>query len=85
MSGCPFFPKPYKNKASTLLTFLLKRRSWLDGLYERSYQMQTGYVKMPNFDLYVINDTKEVKRMMVDEVREFPKSELLHRLLSPLL
>lgn len=85
MSGCPFFPKPYKNKASTLLTFLLKRRSWLDGLYERSYQMQTGYVKMPNFDLYVINDTKEVKRIMVDEVREFPKSELLHRLLSPLL
>ncbi|MCX2683657.1 cytochrome P450 [Campylobacter sp. MIT 21-1685] len=85
MSGCPFYPKPYKNKASTLLTFLLKRRSWLDGLYERSYKMQTGYVKMPNFDLYVINDTKEVRRMMVDEVREFPKSALLHELLSPLL
>ncbi|HDZ4968727.1 TPA: cytochrome P450 [Campylobacter jejuni] len=85
MSECPFFPKPYKNKVSTLLTFLLKRRSWLDGLYERSYKMQTGYVKMPNFDLYVINDTKEVKRMMVDEVREFPKSAFLHELLSPLL
>ncbi|ELT5390851.1 cytochrome P450 [Campylobacter jejuni] len=85
MSECPFFPKPYKNKASTLLTFLLKRRSWLDGLYERSYKMQTGYVKMPNFDLYVINDTKEAKRMMVDEVREFPKSAFLHELLSPLL
>ncbi|EAL4379068.1 cytochrome P450 [Campylobacter jejuni] len=85
MSECPFFPKPYKNKASTLLTFLLKRRSWLDGLYERSYKMQTGYVKMPNFDLYVINDAKEVKRMMVDEVREFPKSAFLHELLSPLL
>ncbi|EMI6644007.1 cytochrome P450 [Campylobacter jejuni] len=85
MSECPFFPKRYKNKASTLLTFLLKRRSWLDGLYERSYKMQTGYVKMPNFDLYVINDTKEVKRMMVDEVREFPKSAFLHELLSPLL
>ncbi|ELW3278508.1 cytochrome P450 [Campylobacter jejuni] len=85
MSECPFFPKPYKNKASTLLTFLLKRRSLLDGLYERSYKMQTGYVKMPNFDLYVINDTKEVKRMMVDEVREFPKSAFLHELLSPLL
>ncbi|HEG4035437.1 TPA: cytochrome P450 [Campylobacter jejuni] len=85
MSECPFFPKPYKNKASTLLTFLLKRRSWLDGLYERSYKMQTGYVKMPNFDLYVINDTKEVKRMMVDEVREFPKSAFSHELLSPLL
>lgn len=85
MSQCPFHPKAYKNKASTLLTFLLKRRSWLDGLYERSYQMQTGYVKMPKFDLYVINDPKEVKRIMVDEVREFPKSAFLHELLSPLL
>ncbi|EFP2469550.1 cytochrome P450, partial [Campylobacter coli] len=36
-------------------------------------------------DLYVINDTKEVKRMMVDKVREFPKSAFLHELLSPLL
>ncbi|MBK1973224.1 cytochrome P450 [Campylobacter sp. TTU-622] len=85
MSQCPFFPKPYKTKASTLLTFLLKRRSWLDGLYERSYKMQTGYVRMPNFDLYVVNDTKEVKRIMIDEVKEFPKSEFLHQLLSPLL
>ena len=49
MSGCPFFPKPYKNKASTLLTFLLKRRSWLDGLYERSYQMQTGVCENAKF------------------------------------
>lgn len=85
MSQCPFYPKPYKTKASTLLTFLLKRRSWLDGLYERSYKMQSGYVKMPNFDLYVVNDTKEVKRIMIDEVKEFPKSALLHELLSPLL
>lgn len=85
MNQCPFFPKPYKNKASTLLTFLLKRRSWLDGLYERSYKMQTGYVKMPNFDLYVVNNTKEVKRIMVNEVRQFPKSAFLHELLSPLL
>ncbi len=78
MSECPFFPKHYKNKSSTLLPFLLKRRSWLDGLYERSYKMQSGDVKMPNFDLYVINDTKEVKRLMVDEVSEFPKSASLN-------
>ena len=82
---CPFHPKPHKNKASTLTTFLLKRRSWLDGLYERSYSMQSGRVKMPGFDLYVVNNPQEVKRIMIDEVKEFPKSELLHRLLEPLL
>lgn len=85
MSECPFRPKAYKNKASNLITFLFKRRSWLDGLYEKSYSMQMGRVKMPGFDLFVVNDPKEVKRIMVDEVREFPKSELLHRLLEPLL
>ncbi|KAA6225197.1 MULTISPECIES: cytochrome P450 [unclassified Campylobacter] len=85
MSKCPFYPKPYANKASTMLTFLLKRRSWLDGLYEKSYKMQSGYVKMPNFNLYVVNDTREVKRIMIDEVKIFPKSEFLHKLLSPLL
>ena len=85
MAQCPFYPKPYKNKASNLITFLFKRRSWLDGLYERSYSMQMGRVKMPSFELFVVNDPKEVKRIMVDEVKEFPKSELLHRLLEPLL
>lgn len=85
MAQCPFHPKPHKNKASLLTTFLLKRRSWLDGLYERSYKMKMGRVKMPGLDLHVINDPKEVKRVMVDEVRKFPKSELLHELLNPLL
>ncbi|TQR34416.1 cytochrome P450 [Campylobacter sp. MIT 99-7217] len=82
---CPFHPKPQKSKASTLATFLFKRRSWLDGLYERSYSMQMGKVKMPGFELFVVNDTKEVRKIMVDQVKEFPKSELLHTLLKPLL
>ncbi|EES88864.1 cytochrome P450 [Helicobacter canadensis] len=85
MGQCPFFPKPHKTKASLLTTFFLKRRSWLDGLYERSYKMKSGRVKMPGFDLYIANHPKDVRRIMVDEVREFPKSDLLHELLSPLL
>jgi cytochrome P450 len=85
MGQCPFHPKPHKNKASLFTTLFLKRRSWLDGLYEKSYGMQMGRVKMPGLDLHVVNDPIEVRRIMVDEVREFPKSELLHELLSPLL
>jgi cytochrome P450 len=85
MAQCPFHPKPHKNKASLFTTLFLKRRSWLDGLYEKSYKMKMGRVKMPGLDLHVVNDPKEVRRIMVDEVREFPKSELLHELLNPLL
>lgn len=85
MGKCPFHPSPNKTKASVLATLLFKRRSWLDGLYERSYKMQMGRVKMPGFDLYVVNDPKQIRRIMVDEVKEFPKSQLLHELLKPLL
>ena len=85
MAQCPFHPKPHKNKATLFTTFLLKRRSWLDGLYERSYKMKMGRVKMPGLDLHVINDPKEVRRVMIDDVKEFPKSDLLHELLNPLL
>ncbi|HEX5330352.1 cytochrome P450 [Sulfuricurvum sp.] len=89
MSSCPFhqpfFPKPLSNKASLFFTFFKKRRSWLDGLYERSYSMKTGRVKMPGLDLHVINQPDLVHRVLVDEVSEFPKNKLLGHLLEPLL
>lgn len=89
MSSCPFhqpfFPAPLQNKASLFFTFFKKRRSWLDGLYERSYSMKMGRVKMPGLDLHVINQPDLVHRVLVDEVREFPKNQLLGHLLEPLL
>ena len=85
MGQCPFFPKPNKNKASLIATLLFKRRSWLDGLYEKSYTMKAGQVKMPGFDLYIANHPKDVRKVMVENVKDFPKSDLLHTLLEPLL
>lgn len=85
MGVCPFHPKPHNSKAGLITTFLLKRRSWLDGLYAKSYKMRAGRVKMPGFDLFVVNDPKEVRKIMIDNVKEFPKSDMLHELLKPLL
>jgi len=89
MSSCPFhqpfFPPPLKNKASLFFTFFKKRRSWLDGLYERSYTMKMGRVKMPGLDLHVVNQPELIHRILVDEVKEFPKNQLLGHLLEPLL
>lgn len=89
MSSCPFhqpfFPQPLKNKASLFFTLFKKRRSWLDGLYERSYTMKMGRVKMPGLDLHVINQPELVHRVLVDDVKEFPKNQLLGHLLEPLL
>lgn len=85
MGVCPFHPKPHNSKAGLITTFLIKRRSWLDGLYAKSYKMRAGRVKMPGFDLFVVNDPKEVRKIMIDNVKEFPKSDMLHELLKPLL
>ncbi|MFM2348850.1 MAG: hypothetical protein RL654_3603, partial [Pseudomonadota bacterium] len=48
---CPAYPTPRRHKASGLLMFLSARHSWLDALYERSYRMQMGEVRLPGLDL----------------------------------
>lgn len=82
---CPAYPKPHPAQASKLSMFWHARRSWMDALYERSYTMQMGEVHLPGVDLYMVNDTQEVRRVMVEQAREFPKSRLLHESLEPLL
>lgn len=81
----PYFPEPTETKASLLTTLLKKRRSWLDNLYYRSYEMKMGRVNMPGLDLYVLNDINVVQRVLVDEVKMFPKSQMLEDVLKPLL
>lgn len=82
---CPAYPKPHSEKASKLSMFWHARRSWMDALYERSYSMQMGEVHLPGADLYMVNDTKEIKRIMHAQAHDFPKSHLMHESLEPLL
>ena len=85
MARCPVRPRPLKNKASWFFTFFIKRNSWLKGLFDRSYNMKTGRVKLPGLELFVISELSLVKRVMVDDVEKFPKNRLLHEMLVPLL
>lgn len=82
---CPVYPKPRPEQASKLSMFWHARRSWIDALYERSYHMQMGEVHLPSLDLYMLNDPEQVKRVMQTEAANFPKSQLLHEALEPLL
>lgn len=82
---CPVYPKPHPEQTSKLRMFWHARRSWMDALFERSYSMQMGEVHLPGVDLYMLNDIKEVKRVMQSEAQHFPKSHLLHESLEPLL
>lgn len=82
---CPVRPAPLKNKASLFFTFFVKRNSWLSGLFERSYVMKTGRVKLPGIEIVIASELPLVKKIMVDEVDKYPKNHLLHTLLEPLL
>ena len=81
----PYYPKPVKNKITQYMTYIRKGRSWLDGLYERSYTMKMGRVKLPGLDFYIPNEPDLIHRVLVSEAKFFPKSFLLHDVLEPLL
>ena len=85
MGRCPVYPKPSKTRSRGLMTFIRKRRSWLDSLYERSYSMKMGELRLPALKLFMPNQPELVKRIMLDEVAQFPKHSLLHEQLEPLL
>ncbi|HSI57033.1 MAG TPA: cytochrome P450 [Ideonella sp.] len=82
---CPHYPRPQAKRPSLWRMFFSKRRSWLDGLYERSYHMKMGEVHLPGVDLYMVNEPALVRRVMVDESAAFPKHEVLGDVLRPLL
>jgi cytochrome P450 len=82
---CPHYPKPITQKLSLLKMFFGKQRSWLDGLYERSYQMHMGETKLPGLHLYMVNDPPLVKEILSERANEFPKHELLDNSLGDLL
>lgn len=82
---CPAYPAPKKARTGVLKFFFSARRSWIDGLYERSYRMQMGELHLPGVDLYMVNDPTVVKRVLQEESGDFPKSAMLGDALRPLL
>lgn len=81
---CPYYPRPVSDKTPAWRMFFSKRRSWLDGLYERSYHMKMGEVHFPGVDLYMVNEPALVREVM-DNADRFPKHEMLGEALRPLL
>lgn len=81
----PPYPVPHKSKSSFFLRFIRGWHSWLEVLFERSYQMKMGHVRVFGFDSFMINEPKWVRRILVDEPEKYPKHHLMHRMLEPLL
>jgi cytochrome P450 len=81
----PPYPKPHTSKSSFTKRLIRGLHSWIDVLFEKSYSMKMGHIKQPNFDLYMVNDTDLVKKILIDEPEKYPKHQLMHKMLEPLL
>jgi cytochrome P450 len=85
MAFTPPYPKPHKNKSSLLWRFIRGWHSWLHVLFEKSYCMKMGHVRQGGTDVYMVNEPSLVKRMLISDSAHYPKHDLMHSLLEPLL
>jgi len=81
----PSYPKPHKSKTSFFLRFFRGSHSWLEVLFEKSYTMKMGQIKQPGLDVFMVNEPKLIKQILVDEPKKYPKHTLMHQMLEPLL
>lgn len=81
----PPYPVPHKSKASLFKRFLTGWNSWIHTLFDRSYTMQMGEIRLPRLDFYIANDLSVVDRVLDDREKIFPKHEFLNELLDPLI
>lgn len=80
----PPYPKPHRSKLTWLPRFIAGWGSWIDTLYERSYTMKMGEVKLPGLNYYIANDLTLVEEIL-DHPLQYPKHEFLHEGLYPLV
>lgn len=83
-SFVPPYPKPHRSKLSRLARFGVGWGSWIHTLYEKSYRMKMGEVKLPGMHFFLPNEVGLVNRVM-DNPKEFPKHQFLHEILEPLI
>jgi cytochrome P450 len=81
----PPYPSPHKTKSSFFLRFLRGWHSWLDVLFEKSYSMKMGQFSQPGMTAYMVNDPDWVKKILVTNPKAYPKHQMMHRMLEPLL
>ena len=81
----PPYPVPHRSKASLIKRFLTGWNSWIHTLFDRSYTMQMGEIRLPRLDFFIANDLAVVDRVMDDREKAFPKHSFLNDLLDPLI
>jgi cytochrome P450 len=85
MDFTPPYPRPHKTRSSLFWRFIRGWHSWIHVLFEKSYSMKMGHVRQRGTDVYMVNEPSLVKRVLTSEAALFPKQDLMHQMLEPLL
>lgn len=78
----PPFPAPHRNRSSFMARFWRSWTSWIHGLFEKSYTMLMGEVRMPGLHLFIANELSLVDEIMA-KAKTFPKHHLMVEVLEP--
>lgn len=81
----PPYPIPHKSKSSLFKRFLTGWDSWIHTLFEKSYTMKLGDIRLPKLDFFIANDPPIVDEVMEDREGIYPKHSFLKTLLDPLI
>ena len=87
----PRYPEPMKKRAWPLQIllrpwkFIKSRNCSLSILSDRAYGMHLGELKLPNRNVLIANEPSLIKRILVDEADNFPKSAMMANMLELLL
>ncbi|WP_375285597.1 cytochrome P450 [Sphingomonas sp.] len=78
----PPFPDPHPKKSSLVARFFRGWNSWIHVLFDKSYTMKMGEIRLPGIHMYIANELPLVRRIM-DGAKDFPKHDLMVRSLEP--
>ena len=81
----PPYPEPNKSKAGIIKRFNKIWYSWIHSVFENSYTIKIGRVKIFKKESFIVNGPDFVKKVMVQEWQNFPKFHLMGEVLKPLL
>jgi cytochrome P450 len=80
----PPYPEPPKSKRTRIKRFLTGWHSWIHVLFEKSYTMKMGEIRMPGQIMYIANELPLVDKILRGGTA-YPKHRELVRNLSPLI
>ena len=81
----PPAPRPAGDVVTALRVLLQRRTDVLQAFSRRSYEVEMGRQRLRGRSIYIVNDPRIARDLMVDRVERFPKASLFSEVLAPLV